>query len=174
MNLNFQHNESQLHRAFNVTDEQRKYIMHNIIFETINTYIQVYRLYDDWDDAPVEMTSNTALLEKIAKRLEKPADLLYMIYTFGSAREGLDDMLKSLFSGEKTKDDIETINSSGSEDMKNILKAVISKAKLIPVRAMFSQVKKANGLFESYWSMIINGGVDTTIDDLLNNALKGE
>ncbi len=59
MNTNFQHTESQMHRAFNVSDEQRNYIMHNIIFETINTYIQVYRLYDDWDDAPHEMTANT-------------------------------------------------------------------------------------------------------------------
>mgnify|MGYP000881280252 CR=1 FL=1 len=102
MNTNFQHTESQMHRAFNVSDEQRNYIMHNIIFETINTYIQVYRLYDDWDDAPHEMTANTALIEKIARRLEDPAELLYMVYTFNSAREGLDDMLKSLLSNKKT------------------------------------------------------------------------
>jgi hypothetical protein len=172
MNTNFQHTESQMHRAFNVSDEQRNYIMHNIIFETINTYIQVFRLYDDWDDAPHEMTANTALIEKIAKRLEDPAELLYMVYTFNAAREGLDDMLKSLLSNKKTDDDIDTINSHEG-DMKQILKAVITKAKLIPVRSMFSQVKKANGLFESYWSMITNDGKDTTIDDLLNNALKG-
>jgi hypothetical protein len=81
-------------------------------------------------------------------------------------------MLKSLLSNKKTDDDIDTINSYEG-DMKQILKAVITKAKLIPVRSMFSQVKKANGLFESYWSMITNDGKDTTIDDLLNNALKG-
>lgn len=173
MNLKLQHNESQIHRAFNVSDEQRKFIMHNIIFETINTYLQVYRLYDDWDDAPHEMTANTALIEKIAGRLDEPGDLLYMMYTFSTAREGLDSMLKSTLAGEESSDDEEAIENK-DEGIKHILRAALRKAKLIPMRSMFSQVKKANGMFESYWSMINNGGVDTTIDDLLNNALKGE
>lgn len=176
MNLRFNHNEDQMHKAFNVSDDTRRFVMHNIVFETINTYLQVYSLYDKWEDAPLQLMGNSVLIERIADRLDKPEDLMYMLYIFGKARNDLEAMVEHIMtsgaSKELAEDAIKALEGKIDNEHAEAIRQVVSKLKLIPVRKIFSDVKKANGLFESYWSTIENNGYDTTIDDLLNGALK--
>lgn len=75
----FKHEEENIHKALCLEDDIRDGVREKIFFCTFSNALVVEELYDDLDDAPVQLKTVTGILEKaIGLATEKEYDLLLL------------------------------------------------------------------------------------------------
>lgn len=80
MKLN--HEAKSLGDAFNLSDNIQNRITATIMYEFINRQYQIEHLYDDVDDAPLELTTTSGMLEACINKASGAAEKLYTVWEF--------------------------------------------------------------------------------------------
>lgn len=159
----FKHEEENLHRALGLTDEVKDTVREKIFFCTFSNGLVRDELFDDKDDAPVELTTVTGTLQK-ALALANEEEREYMLLTFNNTHdlahkgimhyrmmnskpESKEDRTKmkllELLSGLKELDFEDESAEFRSLTPSNLVKRV-------------KMVKKSNYNFEKYMEMVTN------------------
>ncbi len=80
MKLN--HEAKSLGDAFNLSDNIQNRITATILYEFINRQYQMENLFDDEDDAPLELTTTSGALEACINKASGAAEKLYTVWEF--------------------------------------------------------------------------------------------
>lgn len=177
LKIQFDHSQDSISAALGCTDKDRKYAKHVMMFESVNCYVQVHKLYGSWDEAPVELKSLSAQVERCVKRCNNDSQIAYMLLNFLQVREKLFDGVT------ESSDALKGKSLKGKKGVEELLRTLLDSMKAIPLKMLIQTVEKANGSFDEYIK-IVEGKSEgssyeedddmTDIDRLIKNALKNK
>jgi len=89
--IQFNHDVRTMSEALCIPDERRHYLHAVVLFNMVYQSIMVHSLFDDPDEAPINMRTKSGCLEKMLEAAETEAERLYIVWEYCSVDIKTDD-----------------------------------------------------------------------------------
>lgn len=89
--IQFNHDVRTMSQALCIPDERRHYLHAVVLFNMVYQSIMVHSLFDEPDEAPVNMRTKSGCLEKMLEAAETEAERLYIVWEYCSVDIKTDD-----------------------------------------------------------------------------------
>ena len=89
--IQFNHDVRTMSQALCIPDERRHYLHAVVLFNMVYQNIMVTSLFDDPDEAPINMRTKSGCLEKMLEAAESEAERLYLTWEYCSIDIKTDD-----------------------------------------------------------------------------------
>jgi len=89
--IQFNHDVRTMSQALCIPDERRHYLHAVVLFNMVYQSIMVHSLFDDPDEAPINMRTKSGCLEKMLEAAETEAERLYIVWEYCSVDIKTDD-----------------------------------------------------------------------------------
>jgi len=80
--IQFTHDASSMSEALGISTERRHYLHGVVLFNMVYQNIMVTSLFDDSDDAPVNMRTKSGCLERMLESAENWAEQIYITWEY--------------------------------------------------------------------------------------------
>jgi hypothetical protein len=89
--IQFNHDVRTMSQALCIPDERRHYLHAVVLFNMVYQSIMVHSLFDEPDEAPINMRTKSGCLEKMLEAAETEAERLYIVWEYCSVDIKTDD-----------------------------------------------------------------------------------
>jgi len=89
--IQFNHDVRTMSEALCIPDERRHYLHAVVLFNMVYQSIMVHSLFDEPDEAPINMRTKSGCLEKMLEAAETEAERLYIVWEYCSVDIKTDD-----------------------------------------------------------------------------------
>ena len=99
--VQFNHNERNINRSLNITDERSDELDAIVMYNIINQTMMIRQLFDNPDDAPKNMRTKTGVLERCFESTNNEAERIYLVWEYAKLdmRVDKDVKLQAVLSG---------------------------------------------------------------------------
>lgn len=80
--IQFNHNVKTMSESLNITDERRHYLHAVVLFNMAYQHIMVNSLFDDPDEAPINMRTKSGCLERMLESAENIEEQIYLAWEY--------------------------------------------------------------------------------------------
>lgn len=191
-NLNFKHEEEDLHKAFDVDEALYIRCRERIFFATIMGYLMCLELYEDKDDAPRELKTVTGDIQRtlnlVTDEREYDITLLHFMNYHRIAKAAINHHYHHKDEPKKEEDSEDQLKEQIAKLVKKMIKKKIEKEEgiekeesavhtvldLEDLLDRIEKVQQSNNNFDKYMRLMGFQSYDhTDVDDLLKKTLSG-
>lgn len=92
--VQFDHTSGNIPRSLNITDERSDQLDALVMYNIINQGMMIRQLFDNPDDAPVNMRTKTGILERCFESTNNEAERIYLVWEYAKLDVRLDKDVK--------------------------------------------------------------------------------
>jgi len=92
--VQFDHTSGNIPRSLNITDERSDQLDALVMYNIINQGMMIRQLFDNPDDAPVNMRTKTGVLERCFESTNNEAERIYLVWEYAKLDVRLDKDVK--------------------------------------------------------------------------------
>ena len=92
--VRFDHTSGNIPRSLNITDERSDQLDALVMYNIINQGMMIRQLFDNPDDAPVNMRTKTGVLERCFESTNNEAERIYLVWEYAKLDIRLDKDVK--------------------------------------------------------------------------------
>lgn len=165
MSVNFSHEKSVLSDALNLSKNDVNFANNLLIYSIMNRHYLANILYDNENEIPHNLISNTGSLEFILSNSKNDEMNLYCMINYLNVKKRIDNMLHSV-------EDIENVVKNLDDIFSDKYESLISEEKKLYVvifMYIINNIKKANNSFVKFNSLMTNDNDFSKVDEILNN-----
>lgn len=160
MNITFEHNANTIGEAINLNNDDLLYTKKALIFSVLSPRVLVDKLYDNSDDAPLNMSTVSGRLELGLSLLKSDEMKLFYLLNFNDIYEKLVEMYVIYKNPEK----IEEVFKDKGEDSDGLtiaIKNLMLQVKLKPIKDLIDYIEQSNGDFNTFVNLSGNFDIPT-------------
>lgn len=150
----FDHSQESLGGVIGMSEYEQHYVKTAILFEILSTRIRVKDLFEDPEEAPVDMSTMSGLMEKALRHAKTFEQQIYVLMEF---QLGYSHTIHGIMALEEaaTKKLEEEAANSVEGDLKNLLSRLVDRLKTAPLQATMDEVIKCDHDFDKFINSVI-------------------
>jgi hypothetical protein len=181
------HSKESLEKAMGLSFYQMNYVSTVVLFERLSSHIMVKELYDHHDEAPLELTTMTGLLELSLARLTTVPEQAYLLLMYRDLyrqiNKDLDDMEKADKAKKETRNQEKKTDEKPKEEnkeeafvsaIKSIFEKVRKDMRFMPYLKAMEVLKEVNHDFQKFMDRVCPKDKMDAIEEALKNAIENK
>ncbi len=158
MNITFEHNANTIGEAINLNNDDLLYTKKALIFSVLSPRVLVDKLYDNSDDAPLNMSTVSGRLELGLSLLKSDEMKLFYLLNFNDIYEKLVEMYVIYKNPEKIE---EVFKDKDGDGLTTAIKNLMLQVKLKPIKDLIDYIEQSNGDFNTFVNLSGNFDIPT-------------
>lgn len=169
------HSQKAMHKVFGLTDYERAIVKAAVIFERLSLHMIVQNLYNNIEEAPSNMQTDSGILEHALDLMPNANMQAYLLLTFKETYDEMNEMIDRAASAKEV---------TGGNPLEKTIKQFLNEMMAYPIHAAIETIKEVNHDFDEFIKRTIpedkfnefqqkNSG-ETDIEQLIREALKNK
>lgn len=148
----FDHSGTNLEKSLSLTQKETHYVKNAIVFESLACPMLVGELFNEEEDAPLDMRSMTGILERVNGHMRNANEQMYMFMIFGDGYYHIQETIEE--SHNKVKEAEEKGKKADTNSLEDLLQTNDSNPS-VPLANSIEAIRKCNYDFEKYISAVM-------------------